>query len=95
MRKAGSLFLSVVLIGGILAGCGISGKPEQSGNITGSYEAGQTEQNTQGHPTTEGTPPAGESGRSDGKGTADGGTKKAYIQKLDDIEEGPSDLQEL
>ncbi|WP_435923561.1 lysozyme inhibitor LprI family protein [Paenibacillus sp. DYY-L-2] len=95
MKKTGSLFLSVILVSGILAGCGNSGKPDQTGNTTGNDEAVQTEQNTQGHPATEGTPPAGESGLSDGKGTADGGTKKAYIQKLDDIEKGLSDLQEL
>lgn len=95
MRKAGSLFLSVILIGGILAGCGHSGKAEQSGNTTSNNEAGQTEQNKQGTPAAEETPSADESGLSDGKGTADGSTRKAYIQKLVDIEEGLSDLQEL
>lgn len=95
MRKAGSLFLSVILIGGILAGCGHSGKAEQSGNTTSNNKAGQTEQNKQGTPAAEETPSADESGLSDGKGTADGSTKKAYIQKLVGIEEGLSDLQEL
>lgn len=95
MKKAGALFLSVILISGILAGCGNSGKPEQASNTTGSNEAGQTEQNKQGNPTTDETPSAGESGLSEGKGAADRSTKKAFIQKLDDIEEGLSDLQEL
>lgn len=95
MKKAGSLLLSVILISGILAGCGNSGKPEQASNTTGSNEAGQMEQNKQGNSATDETSSAGESGLSEGKGTADGSTKKAFIQKLDDIEEGLSDLQEL